>query len=64
MSLDIEVENAILSTVEKFGQSEKVAKRLISWLQELSDRELSVDENNHHFEVLKTAIDLGTDSEN
>lgn len=59
MSLDIEVENAVLATVSEFGQPEKVAKRLISWLKDMSERDLNSGENNDHFEVLKNSIDLG-----
>ena len=59
MSLDIEVENAVFATVNEFGQPEKVAKRLISWLKDLSERDLNGVEDNEHFDILKSSIELG-----
>ncbi len=56
MSIDKEVESAVYATVKELGQSEKVAKRLISWLLEMSEKEISTADNNEHFEFLKNAI--------
>jgi hypothetical protein len=64
MSIDLEVEKAVSATIAEFKQSDKVAKRIISWLKELSERELNGDENIEHFNVLKNSIDLGNDSGN
>ena len=43
MPLDIAVESAIEEVVAESGQPSKVSKRMISWLQDMSERDLSND---------------------
>ena len=56
MPLDIAVESAIEEVVAESGQPSKVSKRMISWLQDMSERDLSNDSEMEHLDGLKEAI--------
>lgn len=58
MALDAEVEKAIREIATDLGQPDKVAKRLISWLKEMSEKDLSIEDDLGHLETLKQAIDI------
>jgi len=58
MPLDASVESAIEEITNDLQQSPKVSKRLVSWLRDMSERDLSANENLEHLEALKQAIQL------
>jgi len=60
MPLDSAVESAIEEVVAQMEQSSKVSKRMISWLQDMSERDLTMDSEVEHLEALKAAISVPT----
>lgn len=56
MALDPELEKAVNNVVTELGQQEHLAKRLISWLRELSEGELTAQEDNERLELVRRAI--------
>lgn len=58
MSLDPEVEGAIHEVAKDLKQDEKVANSLISWLLDISEREISTKEDYDHLDLLKSLIRL------
>lgn len=60
MPLDSAVESAIEEVVAQMEQSSKVSKRMISWLQDMSERDLTMDSEVEHLEALKAAITVPT----
>jgi hypothetical protein len=56
MSLDPEVEKAIIEATKELGQSERVEKQLIQWLKRLSESQLTVKEKERNLEHLISAI--------
>lgn len=56
MALDPELEKAVSSVVLELEQPEQLAKRLISWLRELSEQDLSAQEDNERLELVRRAI--------
>ncbi|MGB3237841.1 MAG: CxC ATPase DNA modification system associated small protein [Geitlerinemataceae cyanobacterium] len=46
MALDDKVTDAIKESVQKKGQIEKVAIKLVKWLNELADANTSLDDRN------------------
>ncbi len=58
MPIDKDVEYAVTEVVAELGQPDKVAKRLVSWLKEMSERELSVQDHYQHLETLRNGIKL------
>lgn len=58
MPVDPDLEEAIHEVTVALGQPERVARRLVAWLKELSERELSVQEQTEHLEALLKGIKL------
>lgn len=58
MAIDDEVANAIEKAVEEVGQPEKLAKRLTHWLNDLSESDLSMEENSQHLEIVRNAVHI------
>lgn len=56
MALDLEVEKAITQAVTELDQPKQLEKRLIAWLTDLSDRELTAEEENQHLEFARAAV--------
>ncbi len=56
MAIDDEVANAIEKAVEEVGQPEKLSKRLTHWLNDLSESDLSMEENSQHLEIVRKAV--------
>lgn len=63
MALDSELANAVVAVCKELGQPESVAKRLLAWLKECSEKQLSAAEDNEHLETLRQAIAIGTDED-
>ena len=61
MGLDAEVEQAVYDAVDELGQEERLAKRFLSWLKDLSEQELSAQEDNDHLESVRRAVQLHGD---
>lgn len=56
MSLDSELVNAIAEVCREMGQPERVEKRLVAWLKECSEKQLTVAQDTEHLELLRQAI--------
>jgi hypothetical protein len=56
MALDEEVEKAVIEGVRQASYQENLAKRIISWLREMSEKDLSSDEQRTRIELTLTAI--------
>ncbi|MDE0309704.1 MAG: hypothetical protein OXI60_07745 [Acidiferrobacterales bacterium] len=56
MNISDELIDSIYEAVESVDQPETVAKRLVAWLNEMSYRELSAEEEREYLENLKSAI--------
>jgi CxC ATPase-based modification system component len=63
MALDNELISAVNEVCKELGQPESVGKRLIAWLKECSERQLSGAEDNEHLELLRQAIAIGTEAD-
>jgi len=60
MSVDKALESALRDAIRDHGQPEKVAKRLLAWLDALSLGEKNDSRKLEYFEDLMESIDLGT----
>lgn len=58
MSLDPELIIAIEKSVKEENQPKAMSKRLISWMQELSEQELNAKEDREHLELVLRSIDI------
>lgn len=58
MPIDKDMENAVIEVAAELGQPDKVAKRLVSWLNEMSERDLSPQDHYQHLEMLRNGIKL------
>ena len=58
MSLDAEIIKAIQDAVKKENQSDSVAKRLIAWIEAMSNSEISNTNNSNHLDSIYNAIDI------
>ncbi|GAB4527090.1 MAG: hypothetical protein Tsb0014_07620 [Pleurocapsa sp.] len=58
MSLDSEIIKAIQDAVKEENQSDSVAKRLIAWIEAMSNLELSNTDNSNHLDSIYNAIDI------
>ncbi len=56
MGLDVEVEQAVYDAVRELGQDERLAKRFISWLKDLSEQELTAQDENEHLDLVRRAV--------
>ena len=63
MALDAELTNAVVEVCRELGQPESVGKRLLAWLRESSERQLSGAEDNEHLEMLRQAIAVVAESD-
>jgi hypothetical protein len=63
VALDNELVKAVNVVCKELGQPESVAKRLLAWLKECSEKQLSAAEDNEHLETLRQAIAIGTDAD-
>lgn len=57
MSLDLEIIKAIQDAVKEENQPNSVAKRLIKWVEAMSNSELSNTENSNYLDLVYRAID-------
>ena len=48
MSLDHEVENSINKVVKELDQDEKLARKILAWLNDLSEKEISATDDMEH----------------
>ena len=58
MAIDVEVIKAISKAVEEENQPDKVAKRVIAWLNKLSEESLNKEENSRHLDTVLKAIKI------
>lgn len=58
MAIDVEIINAIREVADEIGQPEAVARRLIAWLEDESNRDLSHADRIDHLKNLREAIVL------
>ncbi|MET0002056.1 MAG: CxC ATPase DNA modification system associated small protein [Candidatus Thiodiazotropha sp.] len=56
MPLDKEIENAIHEVASEMGQPDAIARRLIAWLEDESNREVSHVDQVDHLKNLRDAI--------
>jgi len=56
VSIDPKVKEAIKKVVSDEGQPEKLSKRLIAWLDAMSDTDHSSEKNSEHLEFVHAAI--------
>ncbi|MCC0179237.1 hypothetical protein I4641_19935 [Waterburya agarophytonicola K14] len=58
MSLDSEIIKAIQDAIKEEDQSDSVAKRLIAWIEAMSNSELSNTDNSNHLDSIYNVIDI------
>ena len=58
MSLDSEIIKAIHDAVKEKNQSDSVAKRLIAWIEAMSNSELNNTDNSNHLDSIYNAINI------
>jgi hypothetical protein len=56
LALDPELKNAIHEVVKEENQPESVGIRLEKWLERMSERDLSVDDEMEFLETLRNAL--------
>ena len=56
MAIDAEMDAAVGEAVSELKLGAPTAKRLVSWLKDMSDRELSATEEQQHLDALKSSI--------
>ncbi len=56
MALDKEMEAAIQEAARELGLKEATARRLLKWLKDMSERELSAVEEKQHLDTLKSSV--------
>lgn len=56
MAIDAEMESAVIEAVAEMKLGPSTVKRLVSWLKDMSDRELSATEEQQHLDSLKSSI--------
>lgn len=59
MSLDSELEDAIHSAVADAKQPSAVGQRLVAWLKELSESDLSQDDKVGYLANVRSALKIG-----
>ena len=63
MAIDEELKVAIKKSASESGQPESMHNRLIAWLDALSDRDLSVQEQDEHLDSVLSSIQLKEDAD-
>lgn len=63
MALDAALTEAIKSATREEGQSDAVANRLLAWLTQLSDSELSRDAKGQFYQAVLDAVQLSTEAD-
>ncbi len=63
MPLDEELIKAIKESVQEEGQPEKVADRLIAWLEEMSKTDLSATQQSQYLYTVRQAINTNLTGE-
>jgi hypothetical protein len=63
VALDSELVNAVQEVCKDIGQPEAVGKRLLAWLKEASEKQMTAAEENQHLETLRQAIAIGTEAD-
>jgi hypothetical protein len=63
MALDSALVNSIQEICREIGQPESVSKRLLAWLKESSEKQLSVSEENQYLELLRQAVVIADDDD-
>jgi hypothetical protein len=61
MPIDSEMTEAVEQAARELGQPVVVARRLLKWLEELSDKELDAAGDNQHLVMLRSAIKTDDD---
>ena len=56
MALDKEMEVAIQEAALEQGLKDAAARRLLKWLKDMSERELSATEEQQHLDTLKSSV--------
>jgi hypothetical protein len=56
VALDKEMEIAIQEATQELGLKEATARRLLKWLKDMSERELSAIEEQQHLDTLKSSV--------
>lgn len=56
MALDREMEIAVQEAALEQGLGEASARRLVKWLKDMSERELSAIEEQQHLDTLKSSV--------
>jgi hexokinase len=63
MALDPELVSAVEEVCKELEQPDKVAKRLVAWLKESSEKQLSAAQDGEHLDMLRKAIEIVTDDD-
>ncbi len=63
MPIDPALRDAIEQAVSEQKQSPKLSKRMISWLEEMSEKELSAEEDRQHLKNVKEAVVISKGTE-
>ena len=58
MAIDKEIESAVKKVTTELAQPTAVSKRLLAWLEDESNRELSHSDSIEHLQNLRDAIEL------
>lgn len=58
MPIDEEVEKAIVRAVKESGQPETLAKKIVAWFREVSERELGSEDNLQHLDAVRAEVKL------
>lgn len=64
MAVDPEVLNALAQAVQDAGQNTGLEKALAAWLNTMSEKEISANDNKRHLESAKHAVRLQAEVNN
>lgn len=56
MALDPEVEKAVREAAKEMLQSDQLVSRMLAWLTDMSERELTSPEENQHLDNVRKAV--------
>ncbi len=59
MALDSALSEAVRTAAREAGQADAVANRLLAWLTQMSDSELSRDAKAQFYDEVRQALNLG-----
>jgi hypothetical protein len=58
LTINNELKNGIETATKEFDQAPALAQRLVAWLNDMSQRDLTKQEHSRHLENVRKAVDL------